>query len=119
MPLLGEIKMFAGNFAPSGWALCNGQLQKIADNSALFSILGTSYGGDGLTTFALPDLRGRVPLHPNSDMHAGSQGGRHDLPATQCGPGEIAVAAAPADNSQPFLAVSFIIATAGLYPSRG
>lgn len=61
-PLLGEIRMFAGNFAPRGWALCQGQLMSIPDNSALFSILGTTYGGNGTTTFALPDFRGRVPL---------------------------------------------------------
>ncbi len=61
-PFIGEIRMFAGNFAPRGWALCNGQLLPIAQNTALFSILGTTYGGNGQTTFALPDLRGRVPL---------------------------------------------------------
>lgn len=63
---LGEIKMFAGNFAPRGWALCDGQLLAISSNSALFSILGTTYGGDGRTTFALPDLRGRVAMHPGT-----------------------------------------------------
>ena len=59
---LGEIRMFAGNFAPTGWAFCQGQLLPIAQNQALFSLLGTTYGGDGRTTFALPDLRGRVPV---------------------------------------------------------
>lgn len=63
-PFLGQIMMFAGNFAPRGWALCNGQILPIAQNTALFSILGTTYGGNGQTTFALPDLRGRVPMHP-------------------------------------------------------
>src|SRR3954469_26017647 len=62
-PFLGEIRMFGGNFAPRGWALCNGQLLAISTNTALFSILGTTYGGNGQTTFGLPDLRGRVPLH--------------------------------------------------------
>jgi microcystin-dependent protein len=62
-PFIGEIILFAGNFAPRGWALCNGQLLSIAQNTALFSILGTTYGGDGRVTFALPDLRGRVPMH--------------------------------------------------------
>lgn len=62
-PFLGQIIMFAGNFAPRGWAFCDGQLLSIAQNSALFSILGTTYGGDGRTTFGLPDLRGRVPMH--------------------------------------------------------
>jgi microcystin-dependent protein len=62
-PFIGEIMMFGGNFAPRGWALCNGQLLPIAQNTALFSILGTTYGGDGITTFALPNMQGRVPMH--------------------------------------------------------
>ncbi len=62
-PFIGEIKMFGGNFAPRGWALCDGQLLPISQYSALFSILGTTYGGDGRTTFGLPDLRGRVAMH--------------------------------------------------------
>ena len=65
-PFLGEIDWFAGNFAPRGWALCNGQLLPIAQNAALFSLLGTMYGGDGRTTFALPDVRGRVLVHVGS-----------------------------------------------------
>lgn len=63
-PFIGEITMFAGNFAPRGWAFCNGQLLPIAQNTALFSLLGTIYGGNGQTTFALPDLQGRAPMHP-------------------------------------------------------
>lgn len=62
-PFLGEILMFGGNFAPRGYAYCNGQLLPIAQNTALFSLLGTTYGGDGRTTFALPDLRSRAPMH--------------------------------------------------------
>ena len=62
-PFVGEVRLFAGSFAPSGWALCNGQLLPIAQNTALFSLLGTAYGGNGVNTFALPDFRGRVPLH--------------------------------------------------------
>jgi microcystin-dependent protein len=62
-PFIGQIMLFGGNFAPLNWALCNGQLIAISQNTALFSILGTQYGGDGVTTFALPDLRGRVPIH--------------------------------------------------------
>ena len=65
-PFIGEIKMFAGNFAPRGWALCDGQLLSIAQNNALFALLGTTYGGDGRTTFGLPDMRGRIPVHPGS-----------------------------------------------------
>lgn len=77
---IGEILMFAGNFAPRSWAFCNGQLLPIAQNQALFSILGTTYGGDGRTTFALPDLRGRVPIHAGqgpglSDRRLGQAGG--------------------------------------------
>lgn len=62
-PMLAQITMFAGNFAPRGWAFCSGQLLAISQYQALFSILGTTYGGDGRTTFALPDLRGRAPMH--------------------------------------------------------
>ncbi len=62
-PFLGEIKIFAGNFAPSGWAFCDGSLRAIAQDEALFNLIGTTYGGDGVATFALPDLRGRVPIH--------------------------------------------------------
>jgi microcystin-dependent protein len=62
-PFLGEIKMFGGNFAPVGYALCDGQLLSVAQNSALFSLLGARYGGNGETTFGLPDMRGRVPVH--------------------------------------------------------
>ncbi len=63
---IGEIRFFAGNFAPRSWAFCEGQLLAIAQNQALFSILGTTYGGDGRTTFALPDLRGRAPISPGT-----------------------------------------------------
>lgn len=62
-PYLGEVRIFAGNFAPYGWAYCQGQLMSISQNTALFSLLGTTYGGDGQSTFALPDLRGRAPIH--------------------------------------------------------
>ena len=65
-PFIAEIIMFGGNFAPRGWALCDGQLLGISSNTALFSILGTTYGGYGRTTFGLPDLRGRVPMHPGN-----------------------------------------------------
>lgn len=62
-PFVGEIRLFAGNFAPNGWALCDGSLLSIAQNDVLFNLIGTTYGGDGQNTFALPDLRGRVPVH--------------------------------------------------------
>jgi microcystin-dependent protein len=63
-PFIGEIRIWAGNFAPTGWALCNGQVLPIIQNTTLFNIIGTAYGGDGIATFALPDLRGRVPIEP-------------------------------------------------------
>ena len=63
-PFVGEIRMFAGNFAPRGWAFCDGQLLSVEQHDALFSLLGTIYGGDGRTSFALPDLRCRIPIHP-------------------------------------------------------
>lgn len=62
-PFLGEVRIFAGNFAPRGWALCNGQILAISQNTALFSLLGTNYGGNGTTTFALPNFQGRAPMH--------------------------------------------------------
>ncbi len=63
-PFIAEIRIFAGNFAPRGWAFCDGQLLPVAQNTALFSLIGTTYGGDGRTTTALPNLQGRVPMHP-------------------------------------------------------
>jgi microcystin-dependent protein len=62
-PFVGEIRIFAGNFAPAGWMFCNGQLLPISENETLFNLIGTTYGGDGQTTFQLPDLQGRVPIH--------------------------------------------------------
>jgi microcystin-dependent protein len=67
-PYVGEIRMFAGNFAPAGWHFCEGQLLPISENETLFNLIGTTYGGDGESTFALPDLRGRVPLHQGSGL---------------------------------------------------
>lgn len=79
-PFLSEIRMFGGNFAPKGWATCDGQILSIASNTALFSLLGTNYGGNGQTTFGLPDLRGRSPMHQGSGAglsprSIGEQGG--------------------------------------------
>jgi microcystin-dependent protein len=74
-PFLGEIRMMAFNFAPKGWAQCNGQLLPINQNQALFSLLGTMYGGNGQTTFALPDLRGRTPIHVGNGWTQGQRGG--------------------------------------------
>jgi len=74
-PFIGEIRAVAFTFAPTGWAMCNGQLLSIAQNTALFSLLGTTYGGNGTTTFALPDLRGRVAVHIGGGLVEGQSGG--------------------------------------------
>lgn len=75
-PMMGEIKIISWNFAPQGWAFCNGQFLPINQNQALFSILGTMYGGNGQTTFALPDFRGRVPIHQGSGHAVGEKAGQ-------------------------------------------
>ena len=85
---IGEIKMVGFHFAPRGWAFCDGQLLLISQNTALFSLLGTTYGGDGETTFALPDLRGRVPIHPGqgpglTPRVLGEQGGDEEVTLTE------------------------------------
>jgi len=79
-PFVAEIRIFAGNFAPRGWAFCNGQLLPVAQNTALFSLIGTTYGGDGRSTTALPNLQGRAPMHPGrgpglTDRRLGQRGG--------------------------------------------
>jgi microcystin-dependent protein len=166
-PFIGQILLFAGDFAPRGWALCNGQLLSIAQNSALFSILGTTYGGDGVTMFAVPDLRGRVPMHwgdgpgltsrtigessgsesvtllqtqipahthtvnaseiaadarnPANAILAQNASYTTSAPNTTMSAHSLAPAGGgqPHDNMQPFLAITFIIALEGIYPSRG
>jgi microcystin-dependent protein len=74
-PFIGEIRMFGGNFAPAGWAFCNGALMAIDQNDALFNLIGTTYGGDGQTTFALPDLQSRIPVHVGPGFALGQTGG--------------------------------------------
>ncbi|QDS33445.1 phage tail protein [Brevibacillus brevis] len=71
-PFLGEIRMFGGDYAPQGWALCNGQILSISEYDTLYSLIGTTYGGDGQMTFALPDLRGRIPLHQGTNPSTGT-----------------------------------------------
>lgn len=157
-PYIGQITLFAGNFAPRGWAFCEGQLLSIAQNTALFSILGTTYGGDGRVTFALPDLRGRVPLHPGqgpglSSYSLGEAAGTetvtlteaempthsHSMVISTTQPGGTAKAiegeltpnpivapnavgntggSQPHPNMQPYLALNYIIALQGIFPSR-
>jgi microcystin-dependent protein len=81
-PYIGEIRMFAGNFAPSGWMFCDGALLAIAENDVLFNLIGTTYGGDGQTTFALPDLRGRIPLHQGNGVILAETGGAEEVTLT-------------------------------------
>ena len=162
-PYVGEIRMFAGNYAPQGWMFCDGSVLPIDQNQALFSLIGTTYGGDGQTTFALPDLRGRVPLHQGGGhtlgqaigsetasvsvaqlgMHGHTVFGTTVAASAQAGPSGmlgastatsfyggpgLAVAMAvdatnatgggqPHENMAPFLALNFIIAIFGIYPT--
>jgi len=81
-PYVGEIRMFAGNFAPAGWMFCEGQLLPISENEVLFNLIGTTYGGDGQSTFALPDLRGRVPIHQGSGFSLAQTGGSESVTLT-------------------------------------
>jgi microcystin-dependent protein len=111
-PYVGEIRMFAGNFAPRAWAFCDGQLLAISQNDALFSLLGTIYGGDGRTTFGLPDMRGRVPISEGqgpglSNRRIGSKGGSENetlttnqIPNHNHG-GRLAATSSGADSATP------------------
>ncbi len=135
-PYLGEVNIFAGNFAPRGWAFTHGQLLPINQNQALFAILGTTYGGDGRTTFALPDLRGRAPVGPRqgpglTNRQLGERSGvenvalsesqipshNHTLPSSgdtgNTGGGQ------PHNNMQPYLGLNYNIQTTGVFPSQG
>jgi microcystin-dependent protein len=136
---LASILMFGGNFNPRGWAFCNGQSLPISSNQALFSLLGTTYGGNGQTNFQLPDMRGRVPMHPGhgpglSEHALGEKGGvetvaldHNQIPSR---PGQIPAGSGsmtavntpnysePHTNLQPYLCVNFIICLQGIFPSR-
>jgi microcystin-dependent protein len=81
-PYVGEIRMFAGNFAPAGWMFCEGQLLPISENETLFQLIGTTYGGDGQSTFALPDLRGRLPIHFGNGFILAVTGGAEEITLT-------------------------------------
>ena len=127
--------MFGGNFAPTGWEFCNGQLLAIANNETLFQLIGTTYGGDGQSTFGLPDLRGRLPLHPHivqaSNASAdtisapgnmlGATSGRYTGPTslTNLNPTTVnSVGGSQAHtNMQPFLVLNWCIALQGIFPS--
>ena len=94
-PYVGEIRMFGGNFAPAGWMFCEGQLLPISENETLFQLIGTTYGGDGESTFALPDLRGRIPVHQGNGFILAETGGAEEITLTT---NQIAA------HSHPFLA---------------
>lgn len=81
-PYVGEIRIFAGNFAPAGWKFCDGQLLPISENETLFQLIGTTYGGDGQSTFALPDLRGRLPLHQGNGRILAETAGTEEVTLT-------------------------------------
>lgn len=143
---IGEIKLFSGNFAPRGWAMCNGQTLPINQYQALFSILGTTYGGDGKTSFMLPDLRGRVPVHFDVfKISLGETGGSEtmvinpslsqikvtgtalDTKTTGRDGAPFAVQSVQQipmnqpqvlDNRPPYLGLNYIICIEGIYPSR-
>ena len=134
-PFIGEIRMFAGNFAPRGWAYCDGQLLAVSQNDALFSLFGTIYGGDGRTTFGLPDCRGRSPVHAGtgpglSPVRLGAKSGSNasgTVAATTSvsidrGLGKTQQTWQAHSNNQesltPQLFVHFIVALFGIYPSR-
>lgn len=130
--VLAEIRMWAANFAPKCWMLCQGQTLSIAQNSALFSLLGTTYGGDGVSTFKLPDLRGRVPVGAGTGAgltarELGESFGSETVTETAVSVGRPLGPAAgvKADASdtvsvvQPSLGVNYIICVEGIYPSRG
>lgn len=108
---IGEVRLFAGNFAPRGWALCQGQILQINENTALYSILGTNYGGDGRFTFGLPDLRSRVPVgagkNKNNEMiYEGTKNDGH------------AVSKGKDHKTQSTLTLNYIICLQGTFPSR-
>ena len=117
-PYIGEIRIFAGGFAPSGWQFCDGTLMPISEYDTLFTLIGTTYGGDGQQTFALPDLRGRVPLHvgatPDHDYLLGEQGGTESVSLTTAQlPGHTHLVGASA--AAPAKAVAAIDLAAGAY----
>jgi microcystin-dependent protein len=129
-PYVGEIRLFAGSFAPRGWALCDGQLLSVSSNDALFSLFGTIYGGDGRTTFGLPDMRGRIPVHQGtgpglSNRRLGSKGGAETVTLTEnqlpahahaTGSGNAATSADPSSKVMGTTGRQFYGAAAGATP---
>ncbi len=117
-PYLGQIEYFAGTFVPAGWAACDGQILAISTNTALFSILGTTYGGNGTSNFALPDLQGRVAVGADSTHPLGSTFGEAATTLTSANLPQPAGSDMPVNNDQPSLALNDIIATSGVFPSQ-
>jgi microcystin-dependent protein len=129
-PFVAEIRIFAGNFAPTGWAFCDGQLMPISQNTALFALLGTTYGGDGQANFALPDLRDRAPMHPGQGVASlrnhtlGERGGaatvkltKAQMPSHNHGP--LSVHDASASSSTPSGGRSLAHSTTPMYAPPG
>ena len=116
-PFLSEIRIFSFNFAPKGWALCNGQLLPINQNQALFSLLGTTYGGNGQTNFALPDLQGRTPIHEGSGFTLGERGGEqgHTLSIAELPTHTHTASASTTAGDSPFAANRVLAAAGNLY----
>ena len=122
---VAEIRIFPFNFPPTGWAFCNGQLMPISQNTALFSLLGTTYGGDGKSTFSLPDLQGSAPMQPGQgpglSLHdLGEMSGVENVTLlTSEIPFHTHVGATlPHNNMMPYLTVNFCIALQGIFPQR-
>src|ERR1700681_2175481 len=110
-PYVGEIRMFAGNFAPAGWMFCEGQLLPISEYDTLFNLIGTTYGGDGQSTFALPDLRGRLPVHFGNGFTLAENGGVETVTLTVAQlPAHSHRMLASADDASTFNAASHVLA---------
>lgn len=117
-PYLGEIKIISWNYAPKGWAFCGGQLLPINQNQALFSILGTTYGGNGQTNFALPDFRGRVPIHQGAGFTVGQSGGQefHTLISSEMPAHNHFVSASNTNNGASNIPINNIPCTTNIPP---
>ena len=115
-PFLSEIRIMSFNFAPKGWALCNGQLLPINQNQGLFSLLGTTFGGDGRVNFALPDQRGRTPIHVGSGHTLGERGGEqaHTLSIAELATHTHSVFASPTNANTPLAGNDFLAAANNL-----
>jgi microcystin-dependent protein len=127
-PYVGEIRMFGGNFAPAGWMTTDGQILPISEYETLFNLIGTTYGGDGQSTFALPNLAGRTPMHMGTSSFGTTRALSEIGGATNTAPEPLqttnklagsgySVNVSPVNTQMPFLAITFIISLFGIYPS--